>query len=899
MAGSAALIKQHPLRDGGSIAVAVSLGYLLVHIAAQGLEWAGLIVLGQLWTFNLMPVPLVVVALALRTSGVADLLPCERRGWRLVALGFAVYEAGMIAQLLREWGIGPAVLEPISAVGFILMYPLLVWGVFCLAPRADGVFERLKLWMDGITVVVGARIIVTNLFQASTAQEQELATGLSNLLYLGGDLLLLVGIIRASLRVFQEQLTRSAGCLILGMILFVSGDMGWGSLYLTGAYRAGSWPDTLWLAALVLLAAAPQLHWLVISGQIRPWRPGPAMRWYVQMLPYLSLLYAFSFVLVRGRLDLESRGFVWGALVATVAVIARQATVLRENSRLLATGAALTEELRRSESRFRSLVQHSSDVIAVVSADWRLQYASPAVEQLTGINPGKLVGQRLLDLVHPADAESIRRIAHGEATRFRVVGRLRNIDGTYRHVEAMINNLTHDPGVGGIVLNVRDVTDRQALEDQLAYQAYHDTLTGLGNRALFYDRLKAALASHQGDGRPLAVLFLDLDGFKTVNDSLGHQAGDQLLLKVASRLIRSAGLYGTVARLGGDEFAVLLEGCGIEAAAATAETLLRVLAEPVMVEGREVFVKASIGVAASQSGQESADDLLRNADVAMYAAKSQGKARTVLYHPEMHQRAVNRLELEADLRWAVEGNEFVVHYQPTVDLESGTIAGFEALVRWRHPRRGLIPPMEFIPLAEETGLIVPMGMMVLKEACRQAAIWKDACGGRPFRMAVNLSARQLVEPDVVPNVARVLAEYRLEPGSLVLEITESVLVEGSDAVVQTLGALKRLGVLIAIDDFGTGYSSLGYLRRFPADILKIDRTFVDQLGQNGKEAALVRAIADLSRTFGLLTVAEGVERDEQVAELRRLNCQLGQGYLFSRPVDAETAGRMLRALRIK
>jgi diguanylate cyclase (GGDEF)-like protein len=420
-------------------------------------------------------------------------------------------------------------------------------------------------------------------------------------------------------------------------------------------------------------------------------------------------------------------------------------------------------------------------------------------------------------------------------------------------------------------------------------QAFNDPLTGLANRTLFSDRLEHALARAERSGTQVTVLFLDLDRFKVVNDSLGHAAGDELLIAVAGRLRSCLRKAETAARLGGDEFAVLLEDSrDPDESKRVAERMLAVLRDPFMLHDNEVFITTSIGIA---SGREEADDLLRNADVAMYKAKASGKDRYEVFEPGMHAAAVARLELEADLQRALERDELVLHYQPLVALATGAILGLEALVRWRHPRRGLVPPMDFIPLTEETGLIMPIGRWILGEACRQLARWQ--VHEPDLVMNVNLSGCQLQSPGLEHDVRSALETSGVAPASLVLEITETTLMHDSEASVGRLQALKRLGVRLAIDDFGTGYSSLRYLHRFPIDLLKIPKPFVDSLAARDDEGVLVRSIVALSSNLGLATVAEGIEEPLQITRLLEHGCALGQGFLFSRPVEADAATALL------
>jgi diguanylate cyclase (GGDEF)-like protein len=419
-------------------------------------------------------------------------------------------------------------------------------------------------------------------------------------------------------------------------------------------------------------------------------------------------------------------------------------------------------------------------------------------------------------------------------------------------------------------------------------QAFNDPLTGLANRALFLDRLELQLLRADRFGAPISVLFLDVDRFKLVNDTMGHVAGDTLLIEIARRLRESLRASDTCARLGGDEFAVILGPD--EDPERVAERVLAALRPTFDLDGREVSVSASIGIA---GGREDPETLLRNADVAMYRAKSLGKGRFARFEQHMHEDLVQRVELEADLRRGLERGEFELHYQPILDLDSGTIVAVEALVRWRHPQRGLVPPLDFIPVAEETGLILPLGRWVLEEACRQVASWqRDVPAAHGLAVTVNLSAQQL-QPGLVADVAAALSTH-LDPRSLVLEITETVLLEDTEATIETLRELKELGVRIAIDDFGTGYSSLRYLTQFPADILKIAKPFVDALGNRGAaESALAQTIVALGSTLRLDTVAEGIEHASQERRLVGLGCSFGQGFLYSPPVPADELARLL------
>ncbi|MGH2735578.1 MAG: putative bifunctional diguanylate cyclase/phosphodiesterase [Actinomycetota bacterium] len=569
--------------------------------------------------------------------------------------------------------------------------------------------------------------------------------------------------------------------------------------------------------------------------------------------------------------------------------------------------AILAEEVhtRRSEKRFRSLVQHSSDLIAVVEADTSIKYVSPSVQRVLGYEVEELAGRRFSELMYPQDRDSALTLVTDRLDGGIVQGdvvecRLRHANGTWLYFEILHTNLLQDPNVEGIVLNARDVSERKSFESQLRHQAFHDPVTNLANRALFTDRVEHALARMTRDAGGIALLFIDLDDFKVINDSLGHAAGDAVLAEIGQKLKRCVRPMDTVARFGGDEFSVLLEDVErLDEVADIADRILEVLDEPVRVDEKEVFIGASIGIATLDSEDaltSAADELMRNADVAMYMAKREGKRQYRVFEPEMHASVLDRLELKGALQRAIERGELELHYQPIVSLAEQSVNALEALVRWRHPERGLIPPGEFIPVAEESGLIGALGRWVLKEACKQARFLQDLFPSSPrLTMSVNLSVKQLSQAGLIEEVAGAIADSGIDPSTLVLEITESVLVSDRDTTIERLNDLKRLGVRLAVDDFGTGYSSLSYLSRFPVDALKIDRSFVNQLGRGTESSALAAAIVRIGETLNLHTVAEGIETPDQLEVLQGLGCSFGQGFLFARPMSLDGTVEFLAA----
>jgi diguanylate cyclase (GGDEF)-like protein len=440
-----------------------------------------------------------------------------------------------------------------------------------------------------------------------------------------------------------------------------------------------------------------------------------------------------------------------------------------------------------------------------------------------------------------------------------------------------------------------DITDRKRLEEQLLHAAFHDSLTGLPNRAHFLDRTSHALARANRMDIPIAVLFLDLDNFKFINDRFGHTLGDELLTRVAQILRFRVREGELLTRLGGDEFAVLLEDTGdIDSAARVAERLLDALHEPLMLSGRPVFVSASVGIVTSDLRHSTPEDLLRDADIALYRAKDAGKQQFAIFEEAMHADITDRHELESDLRRALKNDEFVLEYQPKLDLATRALVGVEALIRWEHPTRGRISPATFIPIAEQSGLILPIGRWVLREACTQAAAWCHVLDGAgSFMVSVNLSARQFMDPNLVEDVSSILVQTGLNPACLGLEITESAVMDDVELARSRLQELKGLGVGLGVDDFGTGYSSMAYLKRFPLDVLKIDRSFVNGLGSSAEDRAIVAATITLAHALGLRVVAEGIETEEQLTELQRLGCDVAQGYFFSRPVTPTAITSMI------
>jgi diguanylate cyclase (GGDEF)-like protein/PAS domain S-box-containing protein len=564
------------------------------------------------------------------------------------------------------------------------------------------------------------------------------------------------------------------------------------------------------------------------------------------------------------------------------------------------------ERLQQSEARFRAFFEYAGLAIHVLSLEGLIIDANPASRDLLGYEPHELVGRSATSLSPEEDVEATRELGRelreGVRDTVTVERRFFHKDGHLVWGQLTVS-VVHHGGERRMIGMIQDITERKRMEGQLLRQAFQDELTGLANRVLFRDRLRHALDRRDRHACRVAVILLDIDGFKRVNDSLGHAVGDELLQIVGRRIASTVRTGETVARLGGDEFAVVIEEIGDrDDPQVLADRLLMLLRMPMRVGGREVVVGVSIGIAIAEATDDE-DTVLRNADTAMYAAKASGKACVRRFDPSMHRDAMEWLELESDVRLAIDRRELRLEFQPLVRIDSGRVKGFEALVRWQHPARGYVTPGVFLPIAEETGLIVPLGRWVLLEACLQATQWTTA-GDEPPSVSVNLAAKQLDSELLVDDVRAALEASGLDPARLILEITESDVVREPDVVLAKLNALKALGVRLAIDDFGTGYSSLSHLQFFPVDELKIDRSFIHRIANGDREAAFVRTIVSLAKSLEVEVVAEGIEEPAQLQYLRTVGCDIGQGYLFSRPLRPEdiktfvTENQRSRPLRV-
>jgi diguanylate cyclase (GGDEF)-like protein/PAS domain S-box-containing protein len=608
----------------------------------------------------------------------------------------------------------------------------------------------------------------------------------------------------------------------------------------------------------------------------------------------------------RSEMRLQAANGAWLWFEATVTNRLEDPNVLGIVANLhdISARKQAEEALRQAHERFRSAFENAPIGMAMTDLEGEIVRANPAMARIVGRSADDLSGMNVHMLTHPDDrgasTAEMRRVVADGSDGYRIEKRYCHADGHEVWVSVSVSCVRDEDGTPSyLIAQVEDVTERRALRERLAYAAIHDPLTSLPNRVLFMDRLETSLSRANRHGRQVAVLFLDLDRFKLVNDGMGHAAGDQLLETIAQRLAGVMRPSDTVARFGGDEFVVLCDEIADEAVAVQmAERLTDTLSPPVELAEGEVFVSASVGVALSGGDKDSAASLLRDADTAMYMAKERGRARIEVFDPKSHGIVLDKIRIRNELHGALERGEFRVYYQPIVELASGRVFGVEALLRWQHPERGLLHPGEFLSMAEESGLISPIGAWVLEESCRQAVAWaaerrNEGWTGDPISVSVNLSPRQLIEPNFVDDVGRIVAGTGIAPESVWLEITEGALAADTESTLGVLRRLRALGLRLAIDDFGTGYASLGYLKSFPVEVLKIDRSFVVGLGEGMEDAAIVKSVVSLARSLGLECVAEGIERPQQLEELRALGCTYVQGFLLGVPLPADVLGNQL------
>ncbi len=562
------------------------------------------------------------------------------------------------------------------------------------------------------------------------------------------------------------------------------------------------------------------------------------------------------------------------------------------------------QTLRESEKRFRALIENSIDIIMILNPDGKVIYSSPSAQRFLYDFDQNHLNVSIFNIIHANDRQLVRHtlqkvVKNSSEKQYIKEFKIKNDRHKWQIFEAVFTNLISDSYIEGIVVNCHNITDRKIAEEKLLHDAFHDSLTELPNRALFMDRLSNAFARYQRHYQDkFAVIFINLDRFKIVNDSLGHLAGDQLIIEVANRLKQDMRHDDSVARMGGDEFAVLLEYVQSEENVEyIAQRIQKLLQLPFNINNQQVYTSASIGIALPNKDYKSATDILRDADTAMYRAKTLGKARQEVFNTSMYADNLAQLKLEIDLRQALQRNELELYYQPIILLETGLICGFEALLRWKNSQRGMISPNEFIPIAEETGLILPIGWWTLQQACQQTYNWQQQFSLHSLTISVNLSGRQFSQPRLVAQIDEILSRTCLDHHSLKLEITETTIMENDEIVMGILSELKAMNIQLNIDDFGTGYSSLSRLRNFPIDTLKIDRSFVMTMDAELQNLEITKAIISMADSLEIDVIAEGIETAAQLALLRDLKCKYGQGYFFSKPVDSSQATKLIAAAK--
>jgi diguanylate cyclase (GGDEF)-like protein len=847
----AVLVAVHIALDDTPLAQAL---YLLVVVGASAVAWAG-VRRGRARTAR------VLIAVGLTMSAVGDVL------W----------------ELLFRNGVDMDV--SIADAAYLGSYVALAAALTSMAGAAGQTARsRVDGWIDAVIVFVAVLLVMWDLTLAETLADtsQPLLGRLVWALYPALDAALIGLVFRV---VAGNVRDRASFAVAAGAGCWLASDVGY--LLISDAEVIPAALETGWMLGAVLLAVAARSQVpsaSAIDGRERGGRGRLAVC-------LGALLVPAAIELAHGLSDAEETplSLFGGTLVLVLLVFAR-------TSRLL-TAEAEARALVRAQARYNAaLAAHSSDAAIVIDSSGRLRGDVRPLATLLGVEvtpdfrDGDLVRGAGID---PDDARKVfaQALAAGGAV---VSAELpRRWRGQELWVGVRLVDLSADPYVAGVVVHATDITERKRAEQTLAHQAFHDGLTGLANRALFTERIEQALRHNARHGDTAAVVYIDLDGFKAVNDSLGHQAGDVLLQQVAHRLAGSVRAGDTLARLGGDEFAILLEQTAdVAEVTAAGERLLAELGKPVRIGRQSVNVSGSVGIAVSDAGATS-DSLVRDADIAMYAAKTAGRGRVVVFDPAMRAAVVERRGIERELQGALEGGQLRLVYQPVVDLADDRVVGFEALLRWHSPVLGTIPPDRFIPLAEDLDLIGPIGAWVLQEACAVAADWRRRFpAAADLTMAVNVSAVQLASPDLVGQITGALAASGLPAGALVLEVTETALVRDPEGAAERLAALRALGLRLALDDFGTGYSSLSYLRQFTVDVLKVDRSFIATI--DGAELPpIVRGLVELGRTLDLEIVAEGVEDERQRDLLRAARCDLAQGYLFAAPMEADDAGLFL------
>ena len=846
-------------------------------------------------------VSVIVLAVATMMWAIVAHGATRVRVWVLLTGALVVTVPGQLLSFFARWSIVDPGLRAFADIFYLGGYVLAVAACVSMIRSQGGGNDRTGM-IDALIFVAGAAILAWTLVLRPLATDGDGlvldSAFLWPVIYVVLDLFLVF--LLARLAMAPAALSPTRILIVAAITSLLVTDLTFLSI---GAPEVA--PTSLrlgWTLLYVLGAAAachPSMHDFARA------RPVVAVRGRARSAVFaLTLIGPLAFAVASFRDGHYEQAVVLLVLMATLLLVfyrIYRTMRLLEGAHHEAEAAALRAsrlamDVKASEEKFRSLIANASDGVLVVDENTGINYASPAMEQIMKMPIDELIGRPGLDMVveedMPKAMAALEEILSEPGKRIDIEFRVRRGDGLERWLAMTASNLLHVSSIGGIVANCRDITERRSLEEDLRHQAFYDNLTGLANRALMRDRTVHALADSRRSGAITGLFLIDIDDFKSVNDSLGHSAGDEILVEFAHRMRSVARESDTGARIGGDEFAILLERLSSHADAhIVAERLLEVLSAPMQVRGKELTLRASIGVALDRA-EGDVESLFRDADLALYEAKRHGKGAVSFFEPAMHARSIEELKLRSDLGGAAARGEFFLVYQPQIDLATGEMTGVEALIRWNHPERGLVMPGFFIAVAEDCGEIVEIGNWVLEQAATQVVAWADR-SERPLTLSVNVSPKQLQSGSLATAVEQALSVSGLPPERLILEVTETALVEPDERLAAELNSLLAANVRFAIDDFGTGYSSLASLKHLPVSVVKIDRAFVNSVTSGHEEEAIVQAIVHLADGMGIATVAEGLETNEQVEVLRRLGCDSGQGFFFSRPLDVSALEGLL------
>jgi diguanylate cyclase (GGDEF)-like protein/PAS domain S-box-containing protein len=819
----------------------------------------------------------------------------SRFAWVLLGTGALAWAAGEGIGAYYEF-IGEQLrYPPLTDIGHLVAVPLAVAGIAVFPGRHRGA-SRVAFLLDG-AILAGALVLISWATVLGGVYHSHTGVGASALTGLAYPISDIVMAVMALLLV-----GRTAGAGRLPLLLVMTGIFAnlladSASVYLTTV--TGQAPAAImgtgWVAGFLLMALGAVRAALLAGSATRADDRAPG-RWTI-FVPYIPVSVAAVIAVLKNVSGPPEALLLWDLIVVVALVIVRQFIVIMDNQTLNQKLASQSAALRESEDHFRALVQNSGDAVLLADADGMVRFASSSIDRFFAYSSTELVGQPFSELLHPEDqpafAAGLKKALSASALPVVVHCRFRHKLGGWTHCEVTITNLLHRSSSQAIVLNIRDVTDRKDMEARLAHLAAHDPVTSLPNRLSFRNQLDAAL-ERSVPGRAVAVLALDIDDFKLVNDALGERASDDLLGMIGGRLGKLIAPADVVARLGADEFAVLMQNVVQEdEPVELAERIVEHFKAPFNVQEREIILRLSMGIAPQAGRGDTAETMMRDADIALNAAKALGKGRFERYQPQQHAAVSDRMELESDLARAIQRRQLVLHYQPAIRLKDGVLLGFEALVRWNHPRRGLLSPGDFIALADATGLIVPLQRWVLGQACADGRHWQiQFPAAEAMQISVNVSRRGLEDADLATDVAHACTAAAFAPGRLVLELTQGATLEGKDTLARLL-ELHEGGVKLALDDFGAGSAPLTALRDLPVDIVKLDHSFVARMADSATDATVARAVIDLGNTLGMMTMADGIERAEQLAALQALGCVAGQGYFLSRPLTAAAVERLL------